>query len=407
MIGDNQDLSADRTSEKKKGVLAKVFGPWTIFILVVALSVFFYLKSSDEEETEEESRKRPPVAVETAPAAAMTLADTVAGVGTLRPMQNIEIKPEVEGRIKAVHFQEGGYVSKDKLLFEVKEQKHSHRLASSQAALEKALSNLENLQRTHERFKKLREQDLISEDDFDQVESDLESAESEVRRLAAQVRLSREEMGDTVLRAPFSGYISRRLVDPGAFVSKGELLATMYQTDPLEISFMVSEKYSPGVKTGQKAVVKVSAYPGEEFEGEVSFVSPSIEESTRSFEVRAFIDNPDNRLKPGFFAEVQLVLGYREEAVVVPERSLVATRKGYLVFVLDEENGNVQSRTVQTGARRPGVVEISEGLSPGEIVIVSGHMNLDDQMEVDVVNEEDPDWVQDLSNLNQTRGHQK
>lgn len=407
MIRDNQNLPFDQTPGKKKSILGKVLGPWTFFILVVAISVFFYLRSSEEEEAQDMSRQRPPVAVEIAPALDLTLADTVSAIGTLRPIQNVAIKPEADGRVKAVQFQEGSFVSKDKLLFEIEEEKHQHRLTSSQAALEKARTNLENLQRSHKRFKELYEKDLISEDRFDQVKTEMASAASEVNRLAAQVRLDRQDLTDNLLRAPFSGYISRRMVDPGAFVSKGEPLATMYQTDPLEVSFMVSEKYSARVETGQKTMIKVPAHTGEEFEGRVNFVSPSIEESTRNFEVRAFIENPENRLRPGSFAEVVLFLGYRENAVIIPERSLVGTRDGYLVFTFDQESKEVQSKSVQTGTRSPGTVEITGGLRPGELVVVSGHMNLNDGMQVNVVEEEEPDWAKEQNILYQDKGNSK
>ncbi len=393
MSRDNQNLSTNETIEKKKSILLKIFGPWTFFILLVALAAFLYL-SSVEEDVDDAPRERPPVAVEIAPVAEMTLAETVRGVGTLMAIQNVEIRPEVGGRIKDVHFQEGRFVSRNKLLFEIEEEKHVQRLRSSEAALEQARSRLENLRRNYERMEDLYGQDLISEDEFDRVRTEMDSASSEVRRLTAQMDLAREDLEDTQIMAPFSGFISRRLVDPGAFVSQGQMLAIMYQVDPLEISFMIPEKYAARVKYGQEVRVKVTAYPQERFEGRVGFISPSVDESTRNFEVKATIDNSENRLKPGSFASAELVLGYREASMIIPERSLVAVREGYLVFILDRETEQVKSRSVHTGARRPGIVEILEGLSPGELVVVSGHMNLDDGMRIRVVDEAGPDWAE-------------
>jgi membrane fusion protein, multidrug efflux system len=390
----SRDIQNGSTEEKKESILLKIFGPWTFFILLVALAAFFYLRSGVDREVDEPSRERPPVAVETAPVVEMTLVDTVRGVGTLRPIQNVEIKPEVSGRIKGVHFQEGGFVSEGKLLFEIEEQKHLQRLASSEAALEQARIRLDNHRRNYDRLKKLYEQDLISENEFDRVKTEADSATSEVRRLTAQASLARKELGDTLIRAPFPGFISKRLVDPGAFVSQGQLLATMYQTDPLEISFMVPEKYTAKVEHGQEVRVEVSAHPEERFMGKVIFLSPLVDESTRNFEVKASIDNPENMLRPGSFASAVLILGYRDASMVIPERTLVATRDGYLVFVLDKEKERVESRQVRTGARRPGIVEILEGLAPGELVVVAGHMNLNDGSRVRVVEEAGPDWAE-------------
>ncbi len=391
---DNQDISFNETTGKKKNILKRMFGPWTFFILLVAMAGYLYLMSAEDDQVDDASRERPPVAVEIAPVVERDLAETIRGVGTLRSIQRVEIKPEASGRIKSVHFQEGGFVSKDKLLFEIEEQKQIQRLASSRAALDQARARLDNLRRNFDRIKTLYVQELVSRDEYDRVKTEMDSASSEVARLAAQVDLAKEDLGDTLIRAPFSGFISGRLVDPGAFVSQGQLLAVMYQTESLEISFMVPEKYASSVDYGQKVLIEVAAYPGEPFKGKVSFVSPSIDESTRSLEVRAHIDNRGNRLRPGSFATAVLVLGYRESAMVIPERSLVATRDGYLVFVLDNEKKQVKGRNVRTGFRRPGLVEIVQGLVPGEQVVVSGHMNLGDGFRVSVVEEAPSDWAQ-------------
>jgi len=398
MSQDNQNPSSRETTEKNRSVFSRILGPWTFFIVLVAAAAALYLRSAGDEQDMDASRERPPVAVQIAPVVGMTLAETVRGVGTLRPIQRVEIRPEAAGRIKAVHFQEGGFVSRNKLLFEIEEQRQVQRLASSRAVLDQAKTRLDNLRRNYERIKTLYEQNLVSRDEYDRVRTELDSASSEVTRLEAQVDLAREDLGDTLIRAPFSGFISGRLVDPGAFVSLGQVLAVVYQTDSLEISFMLPERYSAEVQLGQEVMVEVSAYPGKRFRGEVNFVSPSVDESTRNFEVKAFIDNPENRLRPGSFASAVLVLGYREAALVIPERSLVATRDGYLVFVADSEKEQVESRRVSIGARRPGMVEIVEGLAPGENVVVTGHMNLSHGFRISVVEEADHDWVQAYEN---------
>jgi membrane fusion protein, multidrug efflux system len=398
MIQDNQNVSPVETTEKNRSVFSRILGPWTFFIVLVAAAAFLYLRSAGDEQDMGVPGERPPVAVQIAPAVDMTLAETFRGVGTLKPIKSVEIRPEAAGRIKAVHFQEGGFVSRNKLLFEIEEQRQVQRLASIRAALDQAKTRLDNLRRNYDRIQTLFEQNLVSRDEHDRVKTELDSASSEVTRLEAQVDLAREDLGDTLIRAPFSGFISGRLADPGAFVSLGQVLAVVYQTDSLEISFMIPERYSAEVELGQEVLVEVSAYPGQRFRGQVNFVSPSVDESTRNFEVKAFIDNQDNRLRPGFFASAVLVLGYREAALVIPERSLVATRDGYLVFVADSEKEQVESRRVSIGARRPGIVEIADGLAPGEHVVVTGHMNLSHGFRISVAEEADHDWVQAYEN---------
>ncbi|WP_161635940.1 efflux RND transporter periplasmic adaptor subunit [Desulfonatronovibrio hydrogenovorans] len=394
-----EDNNQPLISEKNKGLFQKIINPWSIFIALVAAGLLYFVNTSRQVQDGEQEVQRPATAVEVAPVVSMTLMDTVRGLGTLRPVQEVDLKPEVDGRIKAVHFQEGGFVSKNQLLFEIEEQKHLRRLSSSRAALEEARARQANIQRNHDRFALLFEQSVVSENEFDRVKTDLEAAQAEVRRLVAQVELVKEELADTVIRAPFSGYVSRRLMDPGAFVTTGQILASIYQTEFLEILFMVPEKYSARVKMGQTVIVETAAHEDGVFRGKVSFVSPSVEESTRKLEVKASIDNSDNGLKPGSFAPAVLVLGLLEDTMVIPERALVATRDGYLVFVVDGQQEQVESRKISSGQRRPGLVEVLEGLEPGEKVVVSGHMNLNHGSRIRVVEDLGPDWTgSDLGN---------
>ena len=381
-----------REKKEKRGVLGRILSPWTFLILILAGAAYLYLDREPLQERDE-PRERPPAAVELAPASEITLLDTVRGVGTLRPLQRVEIKPETSGRIKAVHFQEGGFVGKDKLLLEIEEQKLLRRLSSQEAALEEAQARLENLRRNYERFFMLRSQEVVSQEEYDQVKTDLESTGAQVRRLRADVEHVREEIGDTNIRAPFDGYISDRLVDPGAFVSRGETLTVMYQVDPLKISFFLPEKYSGQTALGQKVRVGVPAYPDQNFAGELDYISPSVDESTRNFKVRAEIENPGNILRPGFFARATLILGKLEDSLVIPEKALVAIRDGYMVFTVDPENGRATGARVSTGMRRPGMVEITDGLSSGDMVVTAGHMQLEDGSRVEIVEEMEDDWA--------------
>ncbi len=390
---ESENSPQDQENKRKRSVLGRIFSPWTFLILILAGAAYIYLEHEPVQENDV-PRERPPAAVELAPASEITLLDTVRGVGTLRPLQKVEIKPETSGRIKAVHFQDGGFVSKDKILFELEQQKLLRRLSSQEAALEEARAKLRNLRRNYERFSMLREQEMISEDDYEQVKTEMESTTATVRRLRADLEHVREEIKETIVRAPFDGYVSQRLVDPGSFVSQGETLTVLYQVDPLRISFYLPEKYFGQTQLGQKVRVAVPAYPDQSFEGALNYISPSVEESTRNFMVRADIENPGNLLRPGFFAQATLILGQKKDALVIPEKALVATRDGFMVFKVDPENGRAIGTRVSTGMRRPGVAQITDGLSGGDMVVTAGHMQLEDQSRVNIVEEMDRDWAE-------------
>jgi membrane fusion protein (multidrug efflux system) len=137
------------------------------------------------------------------------------------------------------------------------------------------------------------------------------------------------------------------------------------------------------VRIGQKLTLRTAADPERAFEGSVFFISPRIRENTRNLLLKARIDNAHGRLRAGGFADVELVLQVRERTLVLPEETLVPTRSGYIVFVVQDQRA--RRREVTVGLRRPGVVEIREGLEPGETVIRSGHISVSDGDRVHVM----------------------
>ncbi|MFW5730351.1 MAG: efflux RND transporter periplasmic adaptor subunit [Desulfonatronovibrionaceae bacterium] len=380
---------------RKRSIFSLIFSPWLIFIVILGATAYFFLNPGrQEEESTRDKAERPPVSVELAPVSRVTLMDTVKGIGTLQSIQHVEIKPEISGKITRINFQEGELVKSGELLFEIESQKQQKQLDSNRAALEEARSRLQNLKRNHQRFARLYKQGIISENEMDRVQTDMESAAAEVKRLSAHVELAREDISDASVLAPLTGYISNRMVDKGSVISPGQVLATMYQTDPLEITFNIPEKYMAGVAPGQTVLAEVSAYPDKRFQGKVTFISPTVNESTRTLELKAAIDNPVNKLRPGAFAAAMLILGYRENTLVVPEESLVAVRDGYVVFAADPDSMTVEMKPVETGLRRPGLVEIIRGLEAGEKVVSTGHMNLGPGASIRVNREKDPDWAE-------------
>ncbi|MFW6177203.1 MAG: efflux RND transporter periplasmic adaptor subunit [Desulfohalobiaceae bacterium] len=372
--------------------MRRLLGPWTFLLLVLALGGYFYYQQTLQQEDAQQEREQPAQSVRTAPVVTRSLEVAVQGVGTLRPKKTVRLRPEVAGKIQEVHFQEGGFVPEGELLFEIERKKLSRRLLAQEAALEEARARLKNARITHQRLSLLRQQDMVSEERYDQAQAELEAAAATVDRLESEVELARLELQDTAIHSPLSGFISESEVDPGTFVSVGEPLATLYATDPLEIAFFVPEKYSGRVESGQEVRVRVAAYSEQVFQGEVNFVSPTVQASTRKLKVRALIDNPEHRLKPGTFATATLVLQTREDLPVIPEIALVSTREGYMVYVLDQDKKRVHGREVKTGMRKPGLVEIQEGLKPGEIVIAAGHMQLEDGSRVNIQEEMSQDW---------------
>lgn len=338
---------------------------------------------------QQESAGEPPVRVRAAQVEIRTLAETVRGIGTLRAVQTVELRPEIPGTVTRVAFEEGGHVEADALLFELDTRKLAEELNARQAALEAARARQENAERELARIERLFEQRVATEDARDQAATELRAAAAEVARLTSEVALNRERLEDARLRAPFAGRISDALVDPGDYVQAGALLATLYRTDALEIDFTLPERHAGRIETGQSVDLTVTAYPERTFHAVTTFVSPSVSDDTRDFLVKARLDNSDALLKPGTFATAVLTVDRREDALVVPEEALIATREGYIVFRVDDD-GRAQRREVSVGLRNPGTAQITAGLEAGDRVVRTGHMRVADGVPLSIADELPP-----------------
>ncbi|MCC5888803.1 MAG: efflux RND transporter periplasmic adaptor subunit [Gammaproteobacteria bacterium] len=335
------------------------------------------------EQDDDAPRERPAVTVEVEEVLTLDLEDTVRGFGSLRAIERVVLRPEVAGRVLAVHFEEGSEVEAGQLLFELDAEKLTQQRAARDAALRSANIRLADAERQLRRQQELRRRELSSEEALDQARAEQEGAAAERDRLQAELALIEAELADTRIHAPFAGAVSERLVDRGAYVAVGEALATLYQVAPLEASFNLPERHLRRLERGQTVRLRSVADPDNRFEGIISYISPSVDEASRTLLVKAEVSNEDRALRPGAFVSADVTLARRSQRPVVSMESLVATRQGYMVFVV--ENGRAVGRDIETGLRQGAVVEILSGVEPGERIVRQGHQRLDDGQRVTVL----------------------
>jgi membrane fusion protein (multidrug efflux system) len=183
--------------------------------------------------------------------------------------------------------------------------------------------------------------------------------------------LKKRQLKDARITAPFSGVVSSRRISPGQVIDKNTLLTILVDLDPVKVEFNVPERFVGQLKIGQKVVVKLAAYPGRSFEGEVYFIAPYVDEVLRSALLKAKIPNPNNELKPGMFAGLDLTLQIKEKAIVVPESAVLSSGDRTIVYIVDNQD-NAQVRPVRLGIRQAGMVEVLNGLKAGERVVAEG-----------------------------------
>jgi membrane fusion protein (multidrug efflux system) len=285
------------------------------------------------------------------------VSESLSLVGTVAANEMVEIKSETDGTVEKVFFVEGQPVKTGDLLLLLDETKFA-------ATANEAEANFKLSQANYERSKQLFRDKLISQQEHDQIAAQFQANQ-------AGLDLKRRQLKDARIRAPFEGIISSRSVSPGQVIGKNTTLTWVVDLDPVKVELNVPERYVGRLKIGQKIEVTVAAYPRRTFAGEVFFVAPFVEAATRTALVKAKIPNETHELKPGMFANLELTLQLKEEAIVIPESSVLASGGRNVIYVVDAQD-TAQIRPVKLGIRQAGLVEITEGLQPGERVVAEG-----------------------------------
>ncbi|MBK9575165.1 MAG: efflux RND transporter periplasmic adaptor subunit [Rhodoferax sp.] len=308
---------------------------------------------------------RPPV-VEAARVEVMTLTDETQAVGTLRSRQGVMLRPEVSGRIAQLNFRDGERVRKGQLLLQLDDQLPQAQIKQSQAELSIALAN-------HQRNKELVAQKFISQRSVEESAAALEVAQ-------AKLALSQVTAARLKLLAPFDGIAGIRNVSVGDYLKDGADVVNIEDMDAVFVDFRLPERFQGKVKKGQIAMLDLDAVPGRRYSAVVQAIDPQIDANGRSVSVRACVDNRHLQLRPGMFARVNVVFGERDQARVIPEESLVPQGNRQFVIKLkpgaDKETMVAQRVDVKLGIRKPGRVEILEGLEAGDRVVIASQQRV-------------------------------
>lgn len=282
-------------------------------------------------------------------------------VGTLLADEVIEVRSEIAGKIEGIHFREGQVVQAGALLVELDSEKRRAEVARAQASFNLAKAN-------RERSEELLLKQTISKQEYDQTLAQFEVDKAELER----VRQLRRE---ALVSAAFDGVLGARLVSPGQYISEGQKITSLVRLNPIKLEIEVPERYLSRLRSGLTIRFSVAAYPEKTFKGQVYFVAPQIDATTRTALVRASVDNKDQLLRPGMFAATDLILKTYLGAITIPESALLLKGATIQVFVVKADQ-TVELRKVTTGIILPGKVHVVDGLAVGEIVVVQGHQKL-------------------------------
>lgn len=296
----------------------------------------------------------PAVVVSTATTISFPL--TVDALGTARANEAVEIRSQISERVTAIRFEEGHHVEAGAVLLELDATRARADVAAARAALVESEARLR-------RAEQLRDANSLSQAEY---ETRLAQRDSDRAALA----VAESGLADTQVRAPFEGRIGLRRVSVGSLVTPETTITTLDDTDPIKVDFDVPETALSQLAPGATITAHSAAWPDETFSGRVASVDTRVDPVSRTIAARGLIPNPRDLLRPGMFLTVTLV-GEDVQALVVPEQAIVPEQSRQYVFVVDGD-ARVEKREVRTGRRRPSLVEVLDGLRPGERVVAEG-----------------------------------
>lgn len=327
----------------------------------------------------------PPVeTVSTAAAEAQRWERTVESVGSLRAVQGADLSTEESGVVAVIHFDNGQEVAEGDLLVELDTQTEQANLRSAEAE--------QDLARTvYERTLRLRQNNTVPQ-------SDLDAAQSQLRKMAALVEQLKATIRKKQISAPFGGRLGIREVNVGQFVNNGDRIVSLQSLDPIYIDFLLPQQLIAGLRPGKALEVITDVYPDRAFAGELTAINAEIDPVTRNIRLQGTLANPQGALRPGMFARVILTLGDPEDVVAIPATAVLSAPYGDSVFVVTEktaEDGTktrvAEQRFVRTGRSMGDFVAVTEGLKAGETVVTAGVFKLRNGAAIEVNNKLAPE----------------
>lgn len=304
--------------------------------------------------------------VETFVVQSQTLDNFITTNGSILPNEEVELRSEIEGTIRKINFEEGTRVRQGQILVQIDD-------SELQPHIQKLQAQLETAKEEYSRKKQLIDIEGISQEEFEVAELKVTTLKSDIQLVEAQLRKSK-------ITAPFDGIIGLRKVSQGAFVSVGNDIAKLVQSDPVKIEFSVPELHAAKVTVGTEAHFTLSG-SDKVYKATVFATEPVIDPDTRSLRIRAKADNKKGELIPGSYAELTINLAQIENGLLVPALSVTQDIKGLKLFVIND--GVAAARYVRTGIQKDEFVQVTDGVIEGDTVITTSLLSMQEGMMVE------------------------
>lgn len=326
----------------------------------------------------------PPVPVKLAKAVMRDMPLKLAITGRTEAYETVTLKSRVEGQVQAVVFTEGQHVRQGDVLLRLDPADFQAKLNQAEANLARSRAQTAKARADVERYIALREKGFVSEEKVSEMRTAAAATESTANADAAAAELARLQHSYTVVKAPFSGIVGAKLVFPGTAVKVNETaLVVVNRVNPLYVGFAVPEKYLPqlqaAMRSGGRSMKAAISLPGggAAWQADVRFIDNGVDIATGTIQLKAVVPNSNEKLAPGQFVGVSLVLDTLKDAVVIPAEAVQQGAGGSFLFV-GKDDGTVEVRKVRIASIQQEFAIVAEGLTAGETIVTEGHLRLTD-----------------------------
>lgn len=352
-------------------------------VLIICISMFLILSligCKDDKQAKQQTDRA--INVSVAKAVKKPIRPYLEATGTINPFDEAIVSAEVDGIVKKVNIEEGKAVSKGLLIAEIDETDFVFEVKRAEAQLKQAQATLSNTKIEYDRKKALLKDELITRQQYDDVEMRLALSEAELEKAKASLNLSRQRLSKTKIYATLSGYVKNKRVTSGDFVKTGAPLFTLIQNNPVKLIFNINERDIAKVKTGQEVSFTIDSMPNKEFKAQVYTVYPNLDDKLRTLTIEARANNEQGILKPGIFAKVLVYTEAQRDAVLIPSTSILYEADKMKVYIV--EGDKAKMKMITTGGKFGDLVEVKEGIKEDDNIVVVGQQNLSEGVKVNV-----------------------
>jgi len=364
-------------------------------LLLISISIIIF---NCGEKTSEEIEKVIPIAVKTSEVANQDIHGVLGFFGNIEGEQAVKVYSTIPNRVTNLYVEIGDKVRRGQVLATISADKISEGVTQAEAGYEATLAQYNTTEAEFQRVQKLFDENVVSQSHYDAVKAQRDASKSSVKQMEAALSAAKSQYQDTRITSPITGVVSMKNYELGDMAAPQMPFFEVVDMNPVKVSINVIERYLGLVKPGLDATLTVNSYPGETFKGKVSLVNPTLDAMTRTASAEIILDNSDLKLKPGMFANVEVITEEKKDVPVIPtyaiiEKTVLDYSGGKIStgkvkidkFVFTLQDSIALKRKIETGIEHNNLVEILSGIETGEILVIQGQHILLDSSLVNIV----------------------